>query len=91
VQTELAALAPMSRIKVRVSTGVFEVSLVRVVPERGAVEVVWDRGLKREFRFSSVVLGERDGLVVGHKPTEIAPIIDCECSGTRPSVRRDAD
>jgi hypothetical protein len=67
----------MSRTKVRVSTGVSEVLLVRVVAKRGAVEVVWDRGLKREFRFSSVVLSERDGLV-GHKPTEIALVIDCE-------------
>jgi hypothetical protein len=68
----------MSRIKVRVSTGVSEVSLVRVVAKRGAVEVVWDRGLKREFRFSSVVLSESSDGLVGHKPTEIALVIACE-------------
>lgn len=69
----------MSRIKIRVSAGVFEVSLVRVIDETGSVEVVWDKGVKREFKFSSVVIGTKDGQVIGHKPTEIAPQPDCEC------------
>jgi hypothetical protein len=66
----------MSRIKIRVSAGVFEVSLVRVLDETGAVEVVWDRGQKREFKFSSVVLSDREP--VGQKPTEIASEPDCK-------------
>jgi hypothetical protein len=67
----------MSRIKVRVSAGVFEVSLVQVIEETGSVEVVWDRGIKREFKFSSIVFGTTKDDIVGQKPTEIAPQVDC--------------
>jgi hypothetical protein len=77
-RSALAALPPMARIKVRVSAGVFEVTLVRVREEFGSVEVIWDKGVKREFKFSSVVLGEKGGEVVGQKPTEIAPEPQCE-------------
>lgn len=62
----------MSRIKLRVSAGVFEVSLVRVIEENGSVEVLWDRGLKREFKWGSVVFGDTDG-PVQQKPSEPAP------------------
>jgi len=41
----------MSRIKIRVSAGVFEVSLLRVIDETKSVEVLWDRGVKREFKW----------------------------------------
>ena len=61
----------MSRIKLRVTAGVFEVTLLRVIEENHAVEVLWDRGLKREFKWRSVVFGETDA-VVGQKPTEPA-------------------
>lgn len=76
LRSQLALLPPMSRIKIRVSAGVFEVSLVRVIEERGSVEVVWDRGAKREFKFSSIVLNGKSGEIVGYKPTEIAPDLD---------------
>ncbi len=68
----LLELAPMTRIKLRVSAGVFEVSLVRVVDESSSVEVLWDRGHKREFKWSSVVFGNTDSVVVGQKPAELA-------------------
>jgi hypothetical protein len=68
----------MSRIKVRVSAGVFEVSLLRVSDEYGSVEVVWDKGLRREFKFSSIVLSDKPGEIVGYKPTEMAPESQCE-------------
>lgn len=61
-----------SRIKLRVSAGVFEVTLCRVVEELSSVEVLWDRGLKREFKWGSVVFGNTEQ-VVGQKPTEAAP------------------
>lgn len=67
----------MSRIKLRVSAGVFEVSLVRVIPETKSVEVLWDRGVKREFKWGSVVFGATDG-VVGQKPSEVALEADRE-------------
>ncbi|KAH6902676.1 specific transcriptional repressor [Coprinopsis sp. MPI-PUGE-AT-0042] len=51
IKTDLLALPIMSRIKIRVSSGVFEVSLLRVIEETGSVEVLWDRGLHREFKW----------------------------------------
>ncbi|KAF5348256.1 hypothetical protein D9756_010525 [Leucocoprinus leucothites] len=72
IKQELIALPSMSRIKIRVSAGVFEVSLVRVVEETGSVEVLWDHGLKKEFKWGSVVFGSTDG-PVHQKPSEPAP------------------
>ncbi|PBK83290.1 JmjC-domain-containing protein [Armillaria gallica] len=72
IRNELMALPDMARIKIRVSAGVFEVSLVRVIEETGSVEVLWDRGSKREFKWGSVVFGTTDGPVV-QKPSEAAP------------------
>ena len=72
IRSALYALPPMSRIKLRVTAGVFEVTLVRIIEETSSVEVLWDRGLKREFKWRSVVFGETDA-VVGQKPTEAAP------------------
>lgn len=68
------ALPPMARIKIRVSSGVFEVTLLRVIEEFGSVEVLWDRGSKREFKWGSVVFGSTEGVTVGQKPTELAPV-----------------
>ncbi|KAG9312599.1 JmjC domain, hydroxylase-domain-containing protein [Chiua virens] len=73
IRNELLALPPMSRIKLRVSAGVFEVSLLRVVEETKSVEVLWDRGIKREFKWGSVVFGQTDGQTVMQKPSEPAP------------------
>ncbi|KAG1727789.1 JmjC-domain-containing protein, partial [Suillus paluster] len=73
IKSELTALPPMSRIKIRVSSGVFEVSLVRIVEETGSVEVLWDRGVKREFKWGSVIFGQTEGQTVVQKPSEPAP------------------
>lgn len=70
IRQQLIALPQMSRIKIRVSQGVYEVTLIRVVEETSSVEVLWDRGAKREFKWGSVVFGDAEGMVVGHKPTE---------------------
>ncbi|KAJ4500376.1 JmjC domain, hydroxylase-domain-containing protein [Lentinula lateritia] len=72
IKADLLALPSMSRIKLRVSAGVFEVSLIRVIEEIGSVEVVWDRGSKREFKWGSVVFGNTDGPIL-QKPSEPAP------------------
>ena len=64
----------------RISAGVFEVSLVRVIEETKSVEVVWDRGGKREFKWGSVVFGNTEGQIVGQKPTEPAPEPERKCS-----------
>lgn len=63
----------MTRIKIRVSAGVFEVSLVRVIEESKSIEVLWDRGIKREFKWGSVVFGQMDDQTVMQKPSEPAP------------------
>ncbi|KAH8981101.1 JmjC domain, hydroxylase-domain-containing protein [Lactarius hatsudake] len=73
IRKDLLALEPMSRIKIRVSAGIFEVSLVRVIEESNSVEVLWDRGIKREFKWGSVVFGDLGGQTVGQKPAEAAP------------------
>jgi len=73
IKNDLLTLPPMSRIKVRVSSGVFEVSLVRVIEESKSIEVLWDRGLRREFKWGSVVFGQTDGQDVQQKPSTPAP------------------
>ncbi|OCH87758.1 hypothetical protein OBBRIDRAFT_759285 [Obba rivulosa] len=72
IRQELLALPLNARIKLRVSAGVFEVTLVQVLEESKSVEVIWDRGLKREFKWGSVVFGNTEGLTVGQKPSEAA-------------------
>lgn len=72
IKKELLNLPAMSRVKIRVSAGVFEVSLIRVIEETGSVEVLWDRGLKKEFKWGSLVFGSTDG-PVHQKPSEPAP------------------
>lgn len=39
-----ALLVPGGRIRVRAATGVYEVSLLRVMDEEGAIEVLWSAG-----------------------------------------------
>jgi hypothetical protein len=68
----------MSRIKIRVSAGVFEVSLLRVIDETKSVEVLWDRGVKREFKWGSVVFGNTEGQTIGQKPAELSTDAACE-------------
>lgn len=55
IRVHLLALPPNSLIKIRVNSGVFEVLLSRVLEDAKSVEVVWDKGVKRAFRWSSVV------------------------------------
>ncbi|KAG6872822.1 hypothetical protein C0995_006304 [Termitomyces sp. Mi166 len=71
IKAELLALPEMARIKLRVSSGVFEVSLIRVIEATSSVEVLWDKGEKREFKWSSVIFGNTD-IPVQQKPTEMA-------------------
>jgi hypothetical protein len=73
IRNELITLPSMSRIKIRVSAGVFEVSLVRIIEENKSIEVLWDRGIKREFKWGSVVFGQTDDQTVMQKPSEPAP------------------
>jgi hypothetical protein len=70
IKQDLLALPPMTRIKIRVSAGVFEVSLIRVIEETGSIEVLWDRGVKREFKWGSVVFGSTEGQTIQQKPSE---------------------
>lgn len=72
IRNELLNLQHPARIKIRVSAGVFEVTLVRVIEETGSVEVVWDKGTLKEFKWGSVVFGN-PGEPVLQRPSEITP------------------
>ncbi|KAG6833173.1 hypothetical protein H0H87_010561 [Tephrocybe sp. NHM501043] len=72
VKAALLALPEMARIKLRVSSGVFEVSLLKVNEATSSVEVLWDKGDRKEFKWSSVLFGNTD-IPVQHKPSEIPP------------------
>lgn len=63
IKKQLLSLPELARIKIRVSSGVFEVTLCRIIEETGSVEVLWDRGIKREFKWSSVIFGKTEGPV----------------------------
>jgi len=76
----------MSRIKVRVSSGVFEVSLLRVIDDTKSVEVLWDRGVKREFKWGAIVFGNTDR-AVGQKPAEP----ETSCAFIQPTRVYDGD
>ena len=69
LDSDVGALIQYSRIKVRASGGVFAVTLVNVYEDRRMVEVVWDQGLTKEFRYSSVVWSDQPDDAVQEKPT----------------------
>lgn len=71
IRDALLGMEPMARVKLRVSSGVFEVSLVRVIEETGSVEVIWDRGAKREFKWGNIVFGVTD-TPVEQKPSQLS-------------------
>jgi hypothetical protein len=68
----------MTRIKIRVSAGVFEVSLLRILEQSKSIEVLWDRGIKREFKWGSVVFGSTEGQMVLQKPSGLNPAVGAD-------------
>lgn len=82
IKAELLALPTMARIKMRVSSGVFEVSLLRVIEATSSIEVLWDKGEKKEFKWSSVLFGNTD-VPVQQKPSELLVKPERECLGYR--------
>ncbi|KAG8701435.1 hypothetical protein FRC08_004080 [Ceratobasidium sp. 394] len=72
LDADIGALTQYSRIKVRSSGGVFAVTLVNVYEDRRTVEVVWDQGATKEFRYSSVVWSDQPDGAVQEKPTEVS-------------------
>ncbi|KIJ42689.1 hypothetical protein M422DRAFT_254129 [Sphaerobolus stellatus SS14] len=69
LHADLDALHEGSRIRIRTSGGVFEVSLVAVNTSKSPAEVIWDGGAKREFKWGSIVWGSvGEGGVVVRKP-----------------------
>ncbi|CAE6492394.1 unnamed protein product [Rhizoctonia solani] len=55
LDAEIGALKQYARIKVRASGGLFAVTLVNVYEDRRTVEVIWDQGSTKEFKYTSVV------------------------------------
>ncbi|QRV82296.1 JmjC domain, hydroxylase [Ceratobasidium sp. AG-Ba] len=72
LDADIGALTQYSRIKVRASGGVFAVTLVNVYEDRRTVEVIWDQGGTKEFRYTSVVWSDQPDGAVQEKPTEVA-------------------
>ncbi|KEP47211.1 putative jumonji family transcription factor [Rhizoctonia solani 123E] len=62
LDADIGALKQYARIKVRASGGVFAVTLVNVYEDRRTVEVIWDQGSTKEFKYTSVVWAD-DGEV----------------------------
>ncbi|CAE7056829.1 unnamed protein product [Rhizoctonia solani] len=86
LDADIAALKQYSRIKVRASGGVFAVSLVNVYEDRRTVEVIWDQGSTKEFKYTSVVWTD-DG-EVQEKPEKVgesAPLAGADLTGLYPS------
>ncbi|KAJ7058631.1 JmjC domain, hydroxylase-domain-containing protein [Mycena amicta] len=69
LRAEILALPPLSRVKIRVSAGVFEVTLIRVLEEKRSVEVLWDLSEVREFKWGCIILGSSS---YGTEPHPIA-------------------
>ncbi|KIJ46965.1 hypothetical protein M422DRAFT_45900 [Sphaerobolus stellatus SS14] len=70
VRADLEALTPSSRVRIRTSSGVFEVSLVVVNTQISTLTVLWDNGTHCEFKWGSIVWGvPGKGTMVGRKPT----------------------
>ncbi|KDQ19956.1 hypothetical protein BOTBODRAFT_125491 [Botryobasidium botryosum FD-172 SS1] len=61
LRNDLLALPPMSRIRLKLSAGVFEVTLVKIDEASGCVDVMWDNGGVRTFKWSSIVWGRTEG------------------------------
>ncbi|KAJ7641325.1 JmjC-domain-containing protein [Roridomyces roridus] len=76
LRAELLALPPLARIKIRASSGVFEVTLIRVVEERRSVEVLWGATEVREVKWANIVFpttGAGAGLPSDRPPPALAP------------------
>ena len=69
-----------SLIKLRITNGIFEVQLLRIIEERRTVEVLWDadKDQRKEFSWKSVLVGNTDG-IVAQKPSDVAPKPSREC------------
>jgi len=53
-----ALLVPGARIRVRTASGIYEVTLARVVDEQNGVEVMWEGDTRKMYKFGSVVWKE---------------------------------
>lgn len=76
-----------SLIKLRITNGIFEVQLLRIVEERRTVEVLWDadKDQRKEFSWKSVLVGNTDG-IVAQKPSDVAPRPSPAPAATRTAV-----
>lgn len=73
IRQDALALEPESRIKIRTSSGVYEVMVVSVDSVRETVAVAWG-GHRREFSWKSVVWGDlAPGTVVKKADEDMLP------------------
>ncbi|KAM5532458.1 hypothetical protein V8D89_013874 [Ganoderma adspersum] len=87
IRDRVTSIPEGSLIKLRITNGIFEVQLLRIVEERRTVEVLWDadKDLKKEFSWKSVLVGNTEG-IVAQKPSDVAPRPSPAPVATRPAV-----
>ncbi|EJF57709.1 hypothetical protein DICSQDRAFT_111328 [Dichomitus squalens LYAD-421 SS1] len=75
IRDRVMSLAEGSLIKLRITNGIFEVQLLRVIEDRRVVEVLWDadKDIKREFSWKSVLVGGNTDNIVAQKPSDLSP------------------
>ena len=75
IRDRVMGLAEGSLIKLRITNGIFEVQLLRVIEEKRAVEVLWDadKDIKKEFSWKSVLVGGNADSIVAQKPSDLPP------------------
>lgn len=88
IRDRVTSIPEGSLIKLRITNGIFEVQLLRIVEERRTVEVLWDadKDLKKEFSWKSVLVGNTEG-IVAQKPSDVAPRPSRECLVLYPNRR----
>ncbi|CAK5263192.1 unnamed protein product [Mycena citricolor] len=75
LRDDVLALPPLARIKLRMSSGMFEVTLLKVLEEKKSIQVSWNLGGVREFKWSAIVFGpgtvDNSNAVAG--PSSVTP------------------
>ncbi len=89
IRDRVMSIPEGSLIKLRITNGIFEVQLLRIIEERRTVEVLWDadKDLKKEFSWKSVLVGNTEG-IAAQKPSDVAPRPSRECPASHSDETR---
>ncbi|KAF7290510.1 Specific transcriptional repressor [Mycena indigotica] len=86
LKAEILSLPLFSRVKIRVSSGLFEVTLIRVLEEKQSVQVLWAANEVREVRWANLLLASNTSAHLVEVPTLYSPTIN-DSSETQPPVQ----